>query len=191
MKRSLSILVVVTIMVINLSGQEELVITPGEETGVTAGWADEAVSTGYITAPSVMGLMFISALVSEWNAGYFGIPATAMIAVVPPLIYAGGRSASISPDLHRTRAQLGWMLYALSIVPAAFALYGFTTDLGATLPVTVASGVLGTAGIVAMSSYAFARAETARELIRAPESPMQFGVGPLIGGAAIYFSYEF
>ena len=61
----------------------------------SSGWADQAVTIGYITAPATISLMFISALVNEWNAGYAGIPASAMILLAPPLIYAGGRSVNI------------------------------------------------------------------------------------------------
>ncbi len=44
---------------------------------VSTGWADEAVTIGYITAPLVVSLMFVSPVVNEWNAGYAGIPASA------------------------------------------------------------------------------------------------------------------
>ncbi|NOR33142.1 MAG: hypothetical protein GQ579_00530, partial [Bacteroidales bacterium] len=50
---------------------------------ISTGWADEAVTIGYVTAPSVITLMFISALVNEWNAGYAGIPASVMIFLAP------------------------------------------------------------------------------------------------------------
>jgi hypothetical protein len=91
----------------------------------STGWADEAVTIGYVTAPSVLGLMFISALVSEWNAGYAGIPASAMILLAPPVIYMGGRSVGIPLEISNSRARLGWTLYALSAIPTAMALYGF------------------------------------------------------------------
>jgi len=150
---------------------------------ISTGWADEAVTIGYVTAPSVITLMFVSALINEWNAGYAGIPASAMIFLAPPLIYAGGRSVDISKELSNPRAKLGWTLYALSIIPTSMALYGFTTDWGATLPLTIASGILGTASIVAMTSYAFSRAETAREMETSRSSSLHLGVSPLAGGA--------
>ena len=119
---------------------------------ISTGWADAAVSIGYITAPSVLGLMFVSALVNEWNAGYLGIPASAMILAAPPIIFAGGRSVDILDVIARPRAKLGWTLYALSIIPTSLALYEFTTDWGATLPLIIASGVLGSASIIAMTT---------------------------------------
>jgi len=150
---------------------------------ISTGWADEAVTIGYVTAPSVITLMFVSALVNEWNAGYAGIPASVMIFLAPPLIYAGGRSVDISKEIFHPRAKLGWALYALSIIPTSMALYGFTTDWGATLPLTIASGILGTASIVAMTSYAFSRAETAREMETNRSSSLHLGVSPMAGGA--------
>jgi len=150
---------------------------------ISTGWADEAVTIGYVTAPSVITLMFVSALINEWNAGYAGIPASVMIFLAPPLIYAGGRSVEISKEIYHPRAKLGWALYALSIIPTSMALYGFTTDWGATLPLTIASGILGTASIVAMTSYAFSRAESAREIETSRSSSLHLGVSPLTGGA--------
>jgi len=150
---------------------------------ISTGWADEAVTIGYVTAPSVITLMFVSALINEWNAGYAGIPASVMIFLAPPLIYAGGRSVEISKEIYHPRAKLGWALYALSIIPTSMALYGFTTDWGATLPLTIASGILGTASIVAMTSYAFSRAESAREMETSRSSSLHLGVSPLTGGA--------
>ena len=150
---------------------------------ITTGWADEAVTLGYVTAPSVLTLMFISALVNEWNAGYAGIPASVMIFLAPPLIYAGGRSVEISKEISNPRAKLGWTLYALSIIPTSMALYGFTTDWGATVPLTIASGILGTASIVAMTTYAFSRAESAREMEHNKPTSLHLGVSPLAGGA--------
>jgi len=150
---------------------------------ISTGWADEAVTIGYVTAPSVITLMFVSALINEWNAGYAGIPASVMIFLAPPLIYAGGRSVEISTEIYHPRAKLGWALYALSIIPTSMALYGFTTDWGATLPLTIASGILGTASIVAMTSYAFSRAETAREMETSRSSSLHLGISPLTGGA--------
>ncbi len=149
----------------------------------STGWADAAVSIGYVTAPATLSLMFVSALVNEWNAGYAGVPASAMILLAPPLIYAGGRSVDIGKDLSHSRAKLGWTLYALSIIPTSLALYGFTTDWGATLPLTLASGILGTASIVAMTSYAFSRADNARKMNAETSSSIQFGITPLSGGA--------
>ncbi len=150
---------------------------------ISTGWADEAVTIGYITAPSVIGLMFVSALVNEWNAGYAGIPASIMILAAPPLIFAGGRSVDICNELSHPRAKLGWTLYAISIIPTSFALYGFTTDWGATLPLTITSGILGTASIIAMTSYAFSRAETAREMEKNRSTSLRLGISPLAGGA--------
>jgi len=150
---------------------------------ISTGWADEAVTIGYVTAPSVITLMFVSALINEWNAGYAGIPASVMILMAPPLIYAGGRSVEISKELSHPRAKLGWTLYALSIIPTSMALYGFTTDWGATIPLTIASGLLGTASIVAMTSYAFSRAETARKMEASRSTSFHLGVSPLAGGA--------
>lgn len=150
---------------------------------ISTGWADEAVTFGYITAPSVISLMFVSALVNDWNAGIAGIPASAMILLVPPLIYAGGRSVDILNEISHPRAKLGWTLYAISIIPTSLALYGFTTDWGATLPLTITSGILGTASIVAMTTYAFSRAETAREIEKNRSTSLRLGLSPLAGGA--------
>ena len=150
---------------------------------INTGWADEAVTLGYITAPSVVGLMFISAVVNEWNAGIAGIPASAMVLLAPPLIYAGGRSVDIGCEVSRPTAKLGWTLYAISVIPTSLALYGFTTDWGATLPLTIASGVLGTASIITMTTYAFSRAKSAREMQHDKESSLQLGFSPLAGGA--------
>jgi hypothetical protein len=158
---------------------------------ISLGWADEAVSIGYVTAPSVLGLMFISTLVGEWNQGYFGIPASAMIIASAPLIFLGGRSVSIPRDIFQSRAKMGWTLYALSIVPTGFALYGFTTDWGSTLPLTIASGILGTASIVAMTTYAFGRAETGREMIKESKTSLNFGIIPIRGGAMASFALRF
>ena len=150
---------------------------------LSRGWADEAVTVGYVTAPSVITLMFVSALINEWNAGYLGIPASIMIFAAPPLIYAGGRSVEISKESFHSRAKLGWALYALSIIPTSMALYGFTTDWGATLPLTIASGILGAGSIIAMTSYAFSRAETARKMNMDRSTSLHLGVSPLAGGA--------
>jgi hypothetical protein len=150
---------------------------------ISTGWAEEAVTIGYITAPATLSLMFVSALVNEWNAGIAGIPASAMILLAPPLIYSGGRSVDLSKDISHPRAKLGWTLYALSIIPTSLALYGFTTDWGATLPLTLASGILGTASIVAMTSYAFSRAETAQKMNADSGTSLRFGISPLNGGA--------
>lgn len=150
---------------------------------ISTGWADEAVSIGFVTAPSVITLMFVSALINEWNAGYAGIPASVMILIAPPLIYAGGRSVEISKELLNSRAKLGWTLYALSVIPTSMALYGFTTDWGATIPLTIASGLLGTASIVAMTSYAHSRAETGRKMQADRSTSWHLGLSPLTGGA--------
>lgn len=150
---------------------------------ISRGWANEAVSIGYITAPATISLMFVSALVNKWNSGIAGIPASAMILLAPPLIFAGGRSVDILNELSHPRAKLGWTLYAISILPTSLALYGFTTEWGATLPLTIASGILGTASIIAMTSYAFSRAETAREMNKNKATSLQLGLSPLAGGA--------
>lgn len=152
-------------------------------TSISTGWAGEAVTIGYITAPSVISLMFVSTLVNEWNAGIAGIPASAMILLAPPLIYAGGRSVDIRNEIFHPRAKLGWTLYAISIIPTSLALYGFTTEWGATLPLTITSGILGTASIIAMTSYAFSRAETAREIEKNRSTSLRLGISPLAGGA--------
>ena len=157
----------------------------------SSGWADAAVSIGYVTAPATLSLMFVSSLVNEWNAGIAGVPASAMILIAPPLIYAGGRSADIGKEISHSRARLGWTLYALSIIPTSLALYGFTTDWGATLPLTLASGILGTASIVAMTSYAFSRADTARKMSHEAGSSFQFGIAPLSGGALATLVWNF
>jgi hypothetical protein len=150
---------------------------------ITTGWAYEAVTIGYITAPSVITLMFVSALVNEWNAGYVGIPASVMILASPPLIYAGGRSAGIPKNIFHPRAKLGWTLYALSLIPTSMALYGFTTDWGSTLPLTIASGLLGAGSIVAMTSYAYSRAQSARKKEAERTASFHLGLAPLEGGA--------
>ncbi len=135
--------------------------------------------------------MFVSALLSEWNAGYLGIPASAMIIAAPPIIFAGGRSVDILDVIARPRAKLGWTLYVLSIIPTSLALYGFTTDWGASLPLTIASGVLGSASIIAMTTYAFSRAETAREMQNASHASWNIGIAPLTGGAMATVTYQF
>lgn len=150
---------------------------------LSTGWADEAVTIGYVTAPSVITLMFVSALINEWNAGYAGIPASIMIFAAPPIIYAGGRSVMIPKEISHPRAKLGWALYALSIIPASMALYGFTTDEGPTIPLTIASGLLGAGSIVAMTTYAFARAGTARKMETERRTSLHLGLAPLEGGA--------
>lgn len=182
----ISIPILLSITISLLHAQQPKATTP-----ISTGWADESVTIGYITAPSVVSLMFVSALVNEWNAGYAGIPASAMILMAPPLIYAGGRSAEISKEFSQPMAKLGWILYAISIVPTSMALYGFTTDWGATLPLTIASGLLGTASIVAMTSYAFSRAETARTMELHRTSSIALGVSPLSGGAMATFVLRF
>jgi hypothetical protein len=158
---------------------------------VSTGWADEAVTAGIITAPAVLGLMFVSGLVNDWNAGYAGIPASALILAGPPLIYAGGRSVDISKEAYTARAKLGWILYALSIIPTSLALYSFTTDWGATVPLTLASGLLGSASIVAMTSYAFSRSKEAETIGTSAASGWSIGIMPLSGGALASVSFRF
>ncbi len=156
-----------------------------------AGWSDDAVTIGIFTAPAALGLMFISALVSEWNSGIAGIPASALILAAPPLIYAGGRSAALPPEYGRQRAMLGWTLWVLAVIPTSFALYEFTTDWGATIPLTIASGVLGSASILAMSSYSFSRAQSAVNRSGGIDSGWNFRLAPLPGGALAMISYRF
>ncbi len=157
----------------------------------SSGWADEAVTIGYVTAPSVLGLMFISALVSEWNAGYAGIPASAMILLAPPVIYLGGRSVGIPLEISNSRARLGWTLYALSAIPTAMALYGFTTDWGATRALTIASGILGTGSIIAMTTYAFSRSREALNMADPDPGAWNLDLMPLPGGALARITYTF
>jgi len=101
---------------------------------LSTGWADEAVSIGYVATPSVLVLKFVSGLVNDWNAGYFGIPASAMI---------------------------------------------------------IASGILGSASIVAMTSYAFSRADTARKMQNQSYTSWNIGIAPLKGGAMASVVYRF
>ncbi|MGW8315517.1 MAG: hypothetical protein ACWGNV_07950 [Bacteroidales bacterium] len=155
------------------------------------GWADDAVTIGYVAAPSTLGLMFISALINEWNAGYAGIPASAMILLAPPIIYAGGRSAHLPKGLFYSRARLGWTLYAISIIPTTLALYSFTTDWGATKPLTLASGILGTGSIIAMTSYAFAISREALNAGQPEASAWNMDLMPLPGGALARITYTF
>ncbi|MCK5068378.1 MAG: hypothetical protein KAR16_13110, partial [Bacteroidales bacterium] len=61
----------------------------------------------------------------------------------------------------------------------------------ATLPLTLASGILGTASIVAMTSYAFSRAETARKMNAETGTSLRFGISPLSGGAMATVSLNF
>lgn len=185
------IFLVLLLIRIPLESQPLLEQDSVQKSSISTGWAEEAVTIGYITAPSVLGLMFVSALVNEWNAGYAGIPASVMILAAPPLILAGGRSVNILREISNPRAKLGWTLYAISVIPTSLALYGFTTDWGATLPLTIASGILGSASIVAMTSYAFSRAETARKMESASYTSWNFGISPLTGGALATVSYRF
>jgi len=195
--RKLIFLLIVVFIASGITGAQSL---PGEPPAkrdtitldsLSTGWATQATTLGYITAPSVISLMFVSALINEWNAGYAGIPASAMILAVPPLIYAGGRSVALSRSVFQSRAKLGWTLYALSIIPTSMALYGFTTDWGATLPLTIASGILGSASIVAMTVYASSRANYAREQKTQSTSSLQLGISPLAGGALASIVYRF
>lgn len=135
--------------------------------------------------------MFVSAVVNEWNAGLAGIPASAMILVTAPVVFAGGRSANIQQEISHPRAKLGWTLYAMSVIPTSLALYGFSTDWGATVPLTLASGILGTASIIAMTTYAFSRAETAGKLKEASMDSWNFGLSPLAGGVFATVTYRF
>lgn len=162
-----------------------------QQTTFSTGWADEAVTIGYVTAPSAMALMFVASLVSEWNAAYVGIPAAAMILAAPPIIYAGGRSVNILKDISHPRAKLGWTLYALSVVPTSLAIYGFYTDWGSTVPLTVASAIFGTASIVAMTSYAHSRAKTSRDMESNSYTSLGIGIAPLKGGALATITYRF
>jgi hypothetical protein len=158
---------------------------------ISTGWAYQAVTLGYISAPSVVGLMFISAVVNEWHAGIAGIPASALILMAPPLIFAGGRTVDIAHLISHPRAKLGWVLYAISLIPTSIALYGFTTDWGATLPLTISSGILGSAAIVAMTSYAFTRIETVHSMTGKSTQSFQFGITPLQGGALLTLALSF
>ncbi len=158
---------------------------------ISTGWSDEAVSIGYVTAPSVLVLMFISGLVNEWNAGYFGIPASVMILAAPPLIFMGGRSVNILKSFSHPRAKLGWTLYALSIIPTSMALYSYTTDWGANAPLIIASGILGSASIIAMTSYAFSRGEIGSKMQKGSLTQWDFGIAPLVGGALASVTYKF
>lgn len=158
---------------------------------LSTGWADEAAGIGYVCAPTVLVLTLVSGVVNEWNAGYFGIPASVLILAAPPAIFLGGRSVDISKEIFHPRAKLAWTLYALSIIPTSLALISYTTDWGASVPLMITSGILGTASIVAMSTYAFARANTARDIKNGPPSAWNFGIAPLPGGAIGMLSYHF
>ncbi len=158
---------------------------------ITTGWADEAVTIGYVTAPSAVALMFVASLLPEWNAAYVAIPAGVMMLAAPPLIYAGGRSVNILKSISHPSAKLGWILYALSVVPTSMAMYSYSSDWGSTVPLTIASAVFGTASIVAMTSYAFSRAKKAREMQEDSQSSLGFGIAPLSGGALATISYRF
>lgn len=158
---------------------------------LSEGWADEAAGMGLVSAPSVLILTLVSGVVNEWNAGYFGIPASALILATPPLVFLGGRSVDIPKELYHSRAKLAWTLYALSIIPTSLALYSYTTDWGASVPLMVTSGILGSASIVAMTTYAFARANEAREMKSGTPSAWNFGLAPLPGGAVGMLSYRF
>ena len=197
MSRKLILLLILGFIALGKTGaQSPLGELPGERDTIvmdsmSAGWAMQATTMGYIAAPSVIGLMFVSALINEWNAGYAGIPASAMILAVPPLLYAGGRSVGISKSVFQSRAKLGWTLYALSIIPTSIALYEFTTPDGATLPLTIASGILGSASIVAMTVYTYSRANFVQELKEQGSASLQLGIYPLAGGAMATLVYRF
>lgn len=158
---------------------------------ISLGWADEAVTIGYVAAPSALTLMFVASLINEWNAGYVGIPAAAIILAAPPVIYAGGRSVNLLKSVSQSRAKLGWTLYALSFVPTGLAIYGFSSDWGTTVPLALASAVFGSASILAMTSYANTRAKTAREMNNNYDPSLGFGIIPLKGGALATISYRF
>jgi len=179
----------------NLTGQilmeKDTVKQSLNQYSLSTGWADEAAGIGYVCAPTVLVLTLVSGVVNEWNAGYFGIPASALILAAPPAIFMGGRSVDISKDIFHPRAKLAWTLYALSIIPTSLALYSYTTGWGASVPLMITSGILGTASIVAMSTYAFARANTARDMKNRPLSTWNFGIAPLQGGAIGMLSYHF
>lgn len=51
------------------------------------------------------------------------------------------------------------------------------------LPIMVLLVILGTASIIAMTSYDFSRAETARDLEKNNAASLQLGLSPLAGGA--------
>jgi hypothetical protein len=114
-----------------------------------------------------------------------------MILAVPPLIYLGGRSVDLPVNEYRQRAKLGWVLYALSVVPTSLALYSYTTDWGATVPLMITSGILGSAGIIAMSSYAFSRSCSARNPAGKGASSWNLNVFPLQGGALAMLHLRF
>jgi len=157
----------------------------------STGWADEAVTIGYVTAPSALALMFVASLANEWNSAYIGIPAGVLILAAPPLIYAGGRSVDILHDISHPRAKLGWTLYALSVVPTSLAMYGFASEWGSTVPLTIASAIFGSASIIAMTSYAHSRAKTAREMGNTSYNSLGLGIIPLKGGAMATLTYRF
>ena len=162
-----------------------------ETQNISMGWADQAITIGCYSAPSVLGLMFVSALLSEWNAGYAGIPASLVILAAPPVIFGGGRSVSLPRSVAQPRARLGWTLYAISIIPASLALHGFTTGWGASLPLTIASGVLGSASIIAMTTYVNMRADRAMGINNSGETSWNIGISPFPGGAIATFAYRF
>ena len=158
---------------------------------ITTGWADEAVTVGYVTAPTALTMMFVASLLPEWNASYLAISAGIMLLAAPPVIYAGGRSVNILKEFSNPRAKLGWILYALSVVPTSMSMYSYSSDWGNTVPLTIASAVLGTASIIAMTTYAFSRAKTAREMQEDGQASLGFGISPLSGGALATITYRF
>lgn len=188
--RALFIFIILSVS-LKLSAQESPALDTAISYSLSTGWADEALGVGYVTAPSVFVLTFISGVVSEYNAGYFGIPATILMLTAPPVIYMGGRSVDIKKELVNSRAKLGWALYALSVIPTAMSMYSYTTDQGKSVPLMIASGVLGTASIVAMTTYAFGRAQEARSLDAGMASAWNFGLAPLSGGAIAMVTYRF
>jgi len=158
---------------------------------ITTGWSDNAVTLGIVTAPTAAVLLFVSGIVSDWNAGYFGIPATAMVLAAPPLIYLGGRSAGIPLSVSQPRARLGWVIYGLSMVPAGISMYMYSLGKGINIPLVLATGALGTAAIVTMTTYAFSRSEAARSMRQQDGLSWNFGVAPVRGGAMACVSLRF
>jgi hypothetical protein len=71
-------------------------------------------------------------------------------------------------------------------------MYSYSSDWGSTIPLTIASAVFGTASIIAMTSYAFSRAKTARQMEEdSYGSSFGFGISPLNGGALATITYQF
>jgi len=185
------IAIILFVMTVGLQAQ----LDPNADTALTVtvntGWSDEAVTIGYLTAPATVVLLFMSGLVSDWNAGYFGIPATALIFAAPPLIFMGGRSVDISRSLHQPRAKLGWVLYGLSILPTGFSIYSYARGEGINIPLILAGGALGTAAIVTMTTYAYSRGEHVRSMQQDQGMSWNFGLAPVRGGAMACVTLRF